>query len=356
MTVPQIIINKWLKRHGYIPNVPYFDAKRLDSSSTEIVQAKNKLELFYDDPDRLDQIVLEPRCDCPDYDDPELMLSQGFGTGSGSWPHSGCDPENPGIHSIRIGIDTKNAPAAVKAYLVEALRISSACFAEMGLSVRYILDPQPGQQVEISKTFGGLGGSTIGWNYFYQGGCKTITGKLSSRWNPGSAIYWAGLEVHETGHGCGLRHTGGVNIMSPSIKKIVPLTFRGDSSESTMTRYFGGKPLDNTPSPTPPNPIPVPPKPTPNPKPTPDTLLERVLEAIRSFLGGCAKEQGSEEIKRRIKFKGLRERIQLRNIIRQEVPAGQQKKIYDQVLAEWDKITDDEINMLTEYLPDKFEI
>jgi hypothetical protein len=359
--IPQVTINKWLKKYGYLPDVSYASHKQLDSDSNEIIQAKDKLAIFYDDPDDIETIILTPRCECPDfYDDEDIQLFGApslFGSGSGSWPSSGCDPLNPGIHSIRVGIDTRNASSAIKAYLNEALKIASACYAEMGLSVRYILDPKPGEKVEISKVFGGLGGSTIGWNYFHQGGCNTISGKLSSNWNPGSAVYWAGLEVHETGHGCGLRHTGGVNIMSPSIKKIVPLSFHGDSSESIMVRYFGGKPINPSPSP---NPTPVPiPTPTPTPIPTPkpdDTLLERLLDAIRSFLGNCTKENGAEEVKRRIKSRGIRERIQLRNIVRQEVPPGKQKEMYDQVLAEWYQADDKEIDMLTDHMPDKFVI
>lgn len=198
------------------------------------------------------ELLSLPRCEVPDFG--EGSGREEGATGSGSWLSSGCDPEHQGIHSIRVGIDTQNAPDGVAVYLGEALAIARACNAEMGISVRYILNPGS-QKVEISKVFGGLGGTTIGRNYFYQGGCKTIEGWLSSRWDPGRAIYWAGLEVHETGHGFGLQHTRG-GIMNPSILKINPLTWKSDPSHQRMVAYFTGKPIGPVPEPpAPPTPI-----------------------------------------------------------------------------------------------------
>lgn len=352
MTVSQIIINKWLKEYGYIPNVSFSESDSLDIQSNEIKEAKEKLSIFYNDPDDIETIVLTPRCGHPDFDDPEL--STGFG-GGGSWK-KGCIPQYPQYYGAIVNWDTSKMPSKISTYFDEALRLVYEADLEIGF-LNIFRKNQP-NGAHMLESFSYMSGGKIGFHYYpTSNSCNRINGSFDTSWTPSNVYMWARLVQHELGHAKKLPHVGGSNVMSPSIKDLGnKITWIGDASYRTLINFFDGKiNPDNTPNPTPPNPIPVPPNP-PEPKPTPDTLLERVLEAIRSFLGGCAKEQGSEEIKRRIRFKGLRERIQLRDIIRKEVPAGQQKKIYDQVLAEWDKITDEEINMLTEYLPDKFEI
>lgn len=210
-----------------------------------------------------------PRCPIPDfappptasfhYDDPDLQAAvetqqRAAAMGSGSWPS--CDPDRQGVNSFRVRIDTSNAPEKVKGYIEEALKHVVAAYADMGAAVRYIIGSSG--TAEITKRFERLSGSVIGWNYFPDGGtCNGITGRFSSSYAP-SAITWANLECHETGHGVGLQHTRG-HIMNPSIVTVDPLTWRGSPSEATMKRYFGGVPLTPPTTPTgPTNPAPAP--------------------------------------------------------------------------------------------------
>lgn len=196
-----------------------------------------------------------PRCPLPDHRPPkgvafafadpdmqavvESMQAHDEATGSGSWPASGCDPQRQGMHSIRITMDTSKAPAKVKGYLVEALAFSVKAFAEIGVSVRYILDA--GHDGEIIKRWESLQGSVIGWNEFPRGGCTKIQGRLDSTFAPDMQTF-ANLEVHETGHGVGLEHTRG-SIMNPSLNLVWPLSWKGTPSHSALVRYFGGQPV-----------------------------------------------------------------------------------------------------------------
>jgi hypothetical protein len=187
-------------------------------------------------------------------------------TGTGSWPSSGCDPEKKGTHSIRVSIDTSNAPGAVKLYLEQALHAAQVCFGEMGLNVRYILD---GEKGEINKKFENLSGTVIGWNYYpVPNTCTKIEGRYDSQYDPDWKL-WANLEVHETGHGVGLPHTRG-SIMNPSILLTWPLTWKGSPSEPAIRGFFGGEPVGPMP--------PAPPEP-----PSPD--WNYIVEMVGEFAG-----------------------------------------------------------------------
>lgn len=202
-------------------------------------------------------LAQEPRCPIPDHRPPpgvqlmldawdpdmqrviESMQAHDEATGSGSWPSSGCDPERRGLHSIRISMDLARCPQKVQAYLVDALAFSVRAFAEIGISVRYILKAT--NDAEILKRWEPLSGSVIGWNEFPRGGCTKIQGRLDTSFTPDMQT-WANLEVHETGHGVGLEHTRG-SIMNPSLNLVWPLSWKGTPSEATLKRYFGGMPV-----------------------------------------------------------------------------------------------------------------
>ena len=209
------------------------------------------------------------RCPVPDFTPPDNVAApaglesvwatmrarrRNRALGTGSWPAQGCDPTRKVVHSIRDGNDTSRASSIVKNYLIQALDTVKACYAEIGLAVRYILDSN--ERVEITKKFESLLGSTIGWNELpVTATCnQTLQGRLDSGYSPEWRL-WANLEAHETGHGVGLEHTRG-HIMNPSILLIWPLSWIGSPSYATLKHYFGGSPIDAPPSPPPP--------PTPN--------------------------------------------------------------------------------------------
>ena len=209
-----------------------------------------------------------PRCPMPDFPPPDgaaissgnadfdraIVSMQGFATGSGSWPHPGCDPQGPTAnHSIRVAIDTTRTPSTIKAYLDKALAENVKAYAEVGLAVRYLLHQGNQPDCEIAKRFEPLSGSVIGWNEFPNPGTcnQTIDGRLSTGYAPSDWRMWANLECHETGHGVGLQHGNG-SIMNASILLVWPMTWVGTYSFPALKRYFGGVPIAGTPTPTPP--------------------------------------------------------------------------------------------------------
>lgn len=208
------------------------------------------------------------RCPMPDfippagarfrYADPGLQravetMQENALAGSGSWPS--CDPEQEGVHSLRVRIDTTRIPSVVRSYFIKSLEAVVAAYREIGCGLRYI-DAGSGD-CEILKRFESLSGSVIGWNEFpTPNTCnQTINGRLDTGYTPGNWLYWANLECHETGHGVGLQHTRG-SIMNPSILLVDPLTWIGSPSYPTLKRYFGGEPIQ-PPAPPTPNPQPA---------------------------------------------------------------------------------------------------
>jgi hypothetical protein len=216
-----------------------------------------------------EKLVSIPRCPMPDFAPPKgaafdfgdadvnaaVQSYQNFAYtgGTGSWPVSGCDPEHKGIHSMRVRIDPTGAPSNWTANRDKILAAVTKSYADMGLSVRYIIDDF--EPAELTKTFINLRGGTIGINYFPRGGCSVITGVLSRTYNPSDWRYHAELEGHETGHGVGLEHTNGGR-MNPSILLTPDVsTWRGDKSEAALKRYFGGVAIPTDPTdPEPPEP------------------------------------------------------------------------------------------------------
>jgi hypothetical protein len=182
--------------------------------------------------------------------------AEAYTGGSGGWPVAGCDPENKGIHSIRVRINPSGAPSNVVGYREKALEAVVASYADIGISVRYLWDSN--SAAEITKTFTRLGGGTLGVNYFPRGGCSVITGVLNTTYGPADWRWWAELEGHETGHGVGLPHTRGGR-MNPSILLTTnTASWRGDPSEPLLRRLYGGQPIPGRPNPKPDEPQPGP--------------------------------------------------------------------------------------------------
>lgn len=291
MNTKEILIEAFKRGHAWnpdFPNLQNLDEGRVsfmngaESDAKDLIRSRQMSDSNYDalvlafhkrPPDfdgeigpATEHLVEIPRCPIPDfapppnarfhYDDPDLQkavesMQGAAATGSGSWPAGGCDPERKGVHSMRIRINTAEAPQKVKDYLKQALDACVKCSAEMGMAKRYILDAD--SPAELTKVFERLSGNVIGWNYFPQPNtCNRITGRFSNSYAPEWRL-WANLEEHETGHGYGLQHTRG-HIMNPSILLVWPLTWKGGPSEGTMRRYFGGEPVVVPGDPDPPTP------------------------------------------------------------------------------------------------------
>lgn len=219
-----------------------------------------------------------PRCPLPDnppppnarfhYDDPDLQAAVESMQAAAAQPAfvgsywRGCDPQNPGVHSLVIGIDVTRAPKNYLANQDKILEARRKCAAEIGVSVRYVINPSSMSGLQQYQVFSPGRGSVIGTNYFPQSNScgKIPNGFLNSNYDPSNWELHANLGVHEgEGHGFGFNHTRG-GIMNASIVLVSPVSWKGDPGWSQVIRYYPGKPLaapipDPGPGPTP---IPLP--------------------------------------------------------------------------------------------------
>ncbi len=263
--VQQIKINQWLKNYGYIPSVSYGEVTSLDYNSSEITEAKNKLQLFYDDPDDLQTIITTPRCGHPDFDDPESIK---FGADR-SWK-KGCIPEYPNDYGAVINFDTGKMPAKIKAYFDKAMEVVVKAQAQVGF--RFVVQKDKSSNAHMLESFSYMPGGKIGFHYYPRSGsCNRITGSFDTSWTPDNYFTWAELVLHEAGgHGCGLGHTRS-GIMSPTIKASnKEPSWINDVSYSKLVSYFGGPITPTVPDPTPVNQF--------------DSMFKALLEMMKKFL------------------------------------------------------------------------
>jgi hypothetical protein len=223
-------------------------------------------------------LVELPRCPLPDfppppgarffYENPDLQAAvesmQAAAAFTGSY-WRGCDPTRPDIHSLVIGIDIRRAPSNFLAHQEEILEARRACAAEIGVAVRFVINPQSTAGLQQLQVYKSIPGGVIGMNYFPSGNScgKIPDGSMDSGYNPSDWRLHAGLGTHESeGHGLGFNHTPG-GIMNPSILLTWPLTWKGDPSWRVAERYYGGQPIP-----------PTTPGPGPDPQPPPgDTIV-----------------------------------------------------------------------------------
>jgi hypothetical protein len=250
--------------------------RRSDANYDTLLQAKHGPGRIPGDPDwgpATEALISLPRCPLPDRVPPDGLNLSGLyqweqelienyrekmkdrdslleeageeSTGSGSWP-VGCVPEYPENHAVRVNVDTQRRPPRVAAYFDRAVRAVIDQSAEIGLVGVIILDGEP-QRAEIEVQWKNIPGNTIGYQFFPSpNACnQTISGRLDTAWTPEDWRYFAELFLHEHfGHGILLEHTRGGH-MNPSI--ILPsygFTWIGDPHERTVTRFFGGQPVD----------------------------------------------------------------------------------------------------------------
>lgn len=223
-----------------------------------------------DDGPALQQLVDSPRCPLPDfppppnavfhYDDPDLQKAvESMQAAAANPPISGpywrgCDSQRTDVHSLVIGIDTKEAPSVFLANQEKILEARRACAAEIGVSVRFVINPQSMDGLQQYQVYHYIAGGVIGMNYFpSSNSCGRIpNGSMDSSYNPSNWQLHANLGCHESeGHGFGFNHTRG-GIMNPSIVLVWPLSWKGDTGWSQVTRYYPAKPLEGEPGPNPP--------------------------------------------------------------------------------------------------------
>ena len=224
-----------------------------------------------DDGPALQQLVDLPRCPMPDfppppnasfhYDDPDLQAAvESMQRAAASPPISGpywrgCDPQRPDVHSLVIGIDTKEAPSNFKANQEKILAARVALAAEIGVAVRFVINPTSMTGLQQYQVYRYIAGGVIGMNYFpSSNSCGRIpNGSMDSSYDPGDWKRHANLGGHESeGHGFGFNHTRGGRMNSSLID--TPLTWIGDPAWSQIVEYYPGKPL-NPDQPPPPPPV-----------------------------------------------------------------------------------------------------
>lgn len=227
------------------------------------------------------------RCGIPDfapppnasfrYDDPGLQSAvesyqryaeAGYVGGSGSWPR--CDPLRQDCHSVVVAIDTSAASSHQKSIMDAVLRNVELTEAEIGQSVRHVRDgsfSRPHHNVRYEN----ISGSVIGYAYFpTPDTCnQTVQARIDNTFNASVFVLSELLRHEYKGHSDGLGHTNG-GIMNPSIGNPTKLaSWKGDPSERTKTRYFGGVAIPNGPVEPPPPPPPPTDPPVDPPKPAP---------------------------------------------------------------------------------------
>lgn len=208
------------------------------------------------------------RCAMPDfapppgasfhYDDPNLQAAVESMQRAAAEPRitgpywRGCDPQRPDVHSLVIGIDASDAPSVFKANVEQILAERTRIAAEIGVAVRFVINPKSLDGLQQYQVYRSIPGGVIGMNYFpNSNSCGRIpNGSMDSTYNPSNVRLHIGLGTHESeGHGFGFNHTRG-GIMNPSILDS-PLTWKGDAAWSQVTRYYPAEPLEPAPTPIP---------------------------------------------------------------------------------------------------------
>lgn len=292
--ISKVLLNAYHTGHNWNPQYPSLqnldeaavskmdgteqDAKDLIASrQASDINADYLVSLFHSRPIQYDgdigpatlALIAIPRCPLPDhppppnatfhYDDPELQRAvesqQAAAAFVGSY-WKGCDPARPDVHSLVIGIDIRSAPSNFLANQDKILEARRACAAEIGVAVKFVINPESTSGLQQLQVYRNIPGGVIGMNYFpSSNSCGKIpNGSMDSSYNPSNWQLHANLGTHESeGHGFGFNHTRG-GIMNPSIVLVWPLSWKNDTGWSQVKRYYPGTPLDPTTPPPPPPP------------------------------------------------------------------------------------------------------
>lgn len=195
-----------------------------------------------------------PRCGAPDF----ALTEEAIGTGR--WGQCKIDlyPQN---NAITVAFDVSKMPAFLKAVFEQVWANVFAAYAELGLAlVRE--DGNANANIRCRFTVptqesGNMAGNWIGlaivaWNGIQ---CSESNWALFDLgYQPQNVVSeWTTLIKHELGHGVGLQHSSG-GVMNPSIVRGLPVSWKGDTSYSTLAKWYGGEPIATGPQPPPPVP------------------------------------------------------------------------------------------------------
>lgn len=186
-----------------------------------------------------------PRCGFPDYTQEDIMLANG----SGSWP-VGCHPDWPDNHAFVVQVNKSGMPSFLgsrddeNSIFEKAWRAQRLAYADIGIVfVREDNNNRANTLVTFQRGRGWIGLAIVPRNPR----CRDrIWAKFDTRYSPRDILnQWARLLAHEFGHNMGMSHFRG-GIMNPSIVSgtFDPTEWRGDPAERTLTKWFGGIPVD----------------------------------------------------------------------------------------------------------------
>ena len=193
-------------------------------------------------------------------------------SGSGQW--KGCHGVGPDAHCAIAMCDMSKQPDFLKndGLYLEVLRAVQKAKAEYGMLWRYVDgngrdllsgEDLSNERVDVNFSFEDLSGSTIGLAILGNGevcGSQAIWRRIDYGFRGGNTRSEVinqhfSLEAYEGLHNEGRNHTSG-GIMNPSIIFGLPMTMRGDTSESWYRSRYGGIPVAIPGDPHTPNPPP----------------------------------------------------------------------------------------------------
>lgn len=229
------------------------------------------------------QLLELPRCGHPDF--PEGAEPA---TGRGSWP-AGCWAEFPNHHAFGVYWDYDGMPSYLRPIIEECIDRCYAAFRDIGIAFFTSTNRQScNTRASFTRGRGWIGLAIVPSNPT----CRTnpIWAQFDNRYQPRNLVdQWSRLLTHEFGHNMGLHHSRG-GVMNPSITSgpFTRTAWRGDPSEPTLRRWFGGDPVPDSEGPQPPgDPDPDPPdNPDPPDPPSPPDGTIRVSGTITVELPG----------------------------------------------------------------------
>ena len=192
------------------------------------------------------------RCAVPDYLREPLPA-----VGTGGWAR--CHGVG-NFHRATVYINHGQMPGFLKPVWPKVWANTVASYRELGLD---FVETQDASQHNTSLSFvgsssGWIGLAIVGRN---QSCGSKIWARFLATYRGGSSeasitTQWTSLIKHELGHNTGLGHSRG-GVMNPSIVNGLPVSWKGDPSETLLRRWFGGEPIPGG-NPDPPEPPPPP--------------------------------------------------------------------------------------------------